>query len=99
MKKRGRPEFIDINKVNSILEILYQYPDGVWIRQISRATKLPLSTVHYYLRQYFEPFIENIGFKNPEGRYIGFRLVRLKRSINAADVVAYIKLKKRISQI
>ncbi|MBU5574860.1 MAG: hypothetical protein QXF15_03030 [Candidatus Aenigmatarchaeota archaeon] len=97
--KRGRPLGPDIKKIQLILDVLYQYPSGVWLRQISKISKLPVSTVHFYLSHYFEPFIENIGFKTESGRYLGFRLIKLKRMVNAADIFAYINLKRSIKSI
>lgn len=99
VKKPGRPKGPDIGKIQAILSVLYKYPDGVWVRQIAKESLLPLSTVHHYIEIYFEPFIENIGYRTEAGRYLGFRLIRLKRQINAADVTAYIKLKESIRKL
>ena len=42
----------DFNKVKRIMKVLLDNPDGIWLRKLSRDSKIPLSTVHYYLERY-----------------------------------------------
>ncbi len=66
------------DKMAKILEILRNYPDGIWFRELVRESGLPASTVHFYLEK-LSPLIENIGYRDYQGRFVGIRIIRLKR--------------------
>lgn len=71
----------DLQKIKRILRVLLANPDGIWLRKISRESKLPLSTVHYYLENIMANMVENIGARDEEGRFFGVRLIRLKNGL------------------
>lgn len=100
MAKRGRPSVFSPKKVWTILQVLQQYPDGVWLRQLATEAKMPVSTVSYYIGRLFEPFVDSLGFRRPDGRYIGVRVIRLKpgkRAVTVKDVINYQKVKASIA--
>ena len=49
---------VDVDKIKKIEKILKQNPDGLWVREISRKTKLDKSTISIYLRKYMKEQIE-----------------------------------------
>lgn len=98
-KKIGRPSGADPRKILMMLNVLKKYPEGIWFRRISAETRIPVSTVFYYLERFLEPFIENIGYKNDSGRFIGVRIVRLKsgkENITLNEVLLYLKVKSNL---
>jgi DNA-binding IclR family transcriptional regulator len=91
---KRRPKEPDIRKIKAILDVLSQYPEGLWLRQLARAAKLPSSTVKFYLDRILPDFVENIGYKTDEDHYLGFRLVKLRPHLQGKrlDVEAIRKL-------
>lgn len=83
MPKRGRPAGPDMDKIRRIINVLLNNPEGIWIRGLAKQTKLPLSTVHYYLENHLNDFITNIGAQDEEGKYFGVRLVKLKKGVKS----------------
>lgn len=73
------PRKINQEKIQKILEILRKYPEGVWFRQLVRETGLPVSTVHFYLKK-LSGIVESIGYVDDEGRFVGIRIVRIKKN-------------------
>ncbi len=74
MPRRPDPE-----KTRKILGILKKYPHGIWFRQLVRETGLPASTVHFYLKK-LSGIVESIGYVDEDGRFVGIRIVRLKKN-------------------
>ena len=81
-----------------IFSVLQRYPDGIWYRRLAKESKVPLSTVHFYLEKYLDRFIENVGFKNPEGHYVGIRVVKLKKGTTLKQIMDYHRVKAAIKQ-
>ena len=92
--KRGelKPNIV---KLHAIFRVIQAYPDGIWFRQLVRESKLSISTVHHYLKAYFEPFVENLGYKT-ENKFLGIRMIRLKKDVTITDIVNYHRIKERI---
>lgn len=100
MPKRGRPSGFNPRNVWAILQVLQNYPDGVWLRQLSVESKLPVATVSYYIERIFGPFVDNVGFRRPDGKFIGLRVIRLKpgrRNVTVKDIINYQKIKDSIA--
>ena len=76
----GRNEY-DLEKVKKIIRVLLRNPDGIWLRKLSRDSKLPLSTVHYYVENVLKNIVENIGARDEEGRFFGVRIIKLKTGV------------------
>lgn len=97
----GRPKGPDINKIALILRVLKQYPDGLWLRNIAKVTKLPPSTLAYYVNRYFNVFIDSLGFSNPEtDKFIGLRIIRLKeakKNVSVEEVMKYYDLRRSLA--
>jgi len=67
----GKP--IDQNKLNKIIKILKKHPQGIWIRELARKTKLDKSLVSRYVNLYLKSKIKNVyKTKHP------FRIIKLK---------------------
>jgi len=75
------PQTPDFQKIKRIIRVLLANPDGIWLRKLSRESKLPLSTVHYYLEGSMANLVENIGARDEEGHFFGVRLIRLRNGI------------------
>jgi hypothetical protein len=93
----------DIVKINKIIKILVKYPEGVWIRQISKESNLAVSTVHYYITQILDEIIDNIGVKDKKSRYFGIRIIKLKPKIRETiekkgfeNIYNYLKMYNKI---
>ncbi len=71
----------DYSKIKRIITVLLSNPDGIWLRKLSRDSKIPLSTVHYYLDGVMSNLVENIGARNEEGNFFGVRIIRLKSGV------------------
>lgn len=71
----------DFKKIKRIIAILLNNPDGIWLRKLSRDSKLSPSTVHYYLDGILSNVIDNIGARDEDGKFFGIRLIRLKNGI------------------
>lgn len=75
MPKKGHSQ----KTINKILKILENVGNqGIWIRELSRQSKVPVSTVHYYLTNVINEHIviENMAFGNIETSH--YKIVRLK---------------------
>lgn len=48
----------DENKIEKIKLVLRKNPQGLWIREIARQTKISKSTTHRYLTEYMKNEIE-----------------------------------------
>ncbi len=72
---------VDKQKIEKILKILVKYPDGLWIRKLSRETNLAPSTIEYYIHYIIFEITESIGVKDKNGKYFGLRIIKLKPKI------------------
>lgn len=72
----------DINKAKDIIETLRKFPEGIWLRKLSRETSMPVSTVHYYIDNVLDSFVESRGAKDEEGNFFGIRLIKLRDGVN-----------------
>lgn len=81
MTEDKRPENPDEDKVETLINTLRRYPQGIWLRKLSRESSVPLSTVHYYINNVIDPFIVSRGAKDSDGNYFGIRLIKLKDGI------------------
>ena len=95
---RGRPEGPNVEKLMKIMSILQANPQGLWARLLVRQTGLSTGTVYYYLEHYLEPFIDNIGVRDSEGKFVGIRMIRLKEGVTIADVLRRYKVRKELRE-
>jgi len=68
---RVGPDKVKIRKIRAVLK---KTPQGLWIREIARRTRLSKSTVHKYINEYMKNEIEDVI--KVKGSLI--RLIRLK---------------------
>ncbi len=103
MKRRGgRPIGPDPKKVEIILRVLRMYKDGIWLRNLAKETHLPISTLTYYIDHFLEYFVENLGYRDEKGRFMGIRIIKLKKgkeNLTTKDVLHYWEVKRRIKHI
>ncbi|MFB6217329.1 MAG: hypothetical protein ABEJ72_10275 [Candidatus Aenigmatarchaeota archaeon] len=71
----------DLDKIKKIIRTLREFPEGIWIRKLSRESELPLSTVHYYIDNVLDSFIVSEGARDSEGNFFGLRLLKLKDGV------------------
>ena len=98
---RGRPSRPDLKKVFIILKALEKINNWVWIRELSRETKIPLSTLHYYLEKHLNQFLEEINteqFLNyeKEKNYPKLRLIKLKDGVTTEKAIKWLKIKDKL---
>lgn len=63
-------------------------------------SKLPVSTVSYYVGRVFEPFVDNLGVHRPDGKFIGVRMICLKpgkKAVTVKEIMGYQNIKKSIA--
>ena len=66
-------------KIKKIIEVLKKSSkEGIWIRELSRQTNLPVSTMHYYLNKYLEDRIEIKNVKIGKFYHKQMKLIKLK---------------------
>ena len=53
-----RPPGPDPRKIEKIVEALRRNPDGLWVMEIARITRIPKSTVHRYIQEYLKDWVE-----------------------------------------
>lgn len=70
MSKSGPDEI----KIKTIRKVLMENPNGLWIREIARLSKLNKSTVSIYLSKYMKDEVEEVY--KVKGKLI--KIVRLK---------------------
>jgi DNA invertase Pin-like site-specific DNA recombinase len=69
MPKKGP----DIKNLNRIKNILKKYPQGLWVREIAKKTKLDKSMVSRYINLYLKDKIKDVyKTKKP------FRIIKLR---------------------
>ncbi len=71
----GRPKSKDNKSLNLIVLTLSETPEGLWIMEIARRTKLNPNTVAYHVRQHPELFDEQ-SIEGPRKAF--FTLIKLK---------------------
>ena len=76
MPKKGP----DPRKVKKIIDILSQSgKKGIWMRELSRQTNIPFTTVFYYLYNHLQDEISIEDMKFGLARSGKFKVVRLKK--------------------
>jgi len=65
---------IDQEKIKKILDCLKKHPEGTYVSQIARETKLPKTTVSYLLNKHLANKIEEVIV----GKKELFKIIRLK---------------------
>ncbi|MFP4045984.1 MAG: hypothetical protein ACLFS3_02910 [Candidatus Aenigmatarchaeota archaeon] len=81
MSENSGPKNPDLTKVKNLLSTLRKYPQGIWLRKLSRESDISPSTVHYYINNVVDSFIVSQGAKDSEGKYFGIRLIKLREGV------------------
>jgi len=98
---RGRPPGPDVKKALLITKILIETKEWIWVRELARKCKMPLSTVHYYLEKHLNRFFDEINtsqfisYEDGE-KYPKLRLLKIKDGVSLQNVVKWLKIKEKI---
>ena len=79
---RGRKAGPDIRKINLIIEILRDHPNGIWVRELARKCNLDKSTVSLYLNTHLKEQIQDLTDHN-----LPVRMVKLKEVSQIPDYI------------
>ena len=71
-KKRG----LDDKKIAVIIGVLYNNPDGIWLRRIAREAKMDDHTVARYVNSVLRPLVEDVSLAGENKAML--RVIRLK---------------------
>lgn len=100
MSQDKGPNNPDLDKVKTIINTLREFPEGIWLRKLSRESSIPVSTLHYYINNVISPFVESEGAKDKEGKFFGIRLIKLrdgiKKQIESGKSIEYLLRTKDI---
>lgn len=100
--REKKPPKPDLKKIFLIIETLKKFEDWIWLRELARRCKLPVSTVHFYLENYLNPFIEEINTSQfissiEEGKYPKLRLIKLKKGVSFEKVVKWMNIREKLT--
>lgn len=89
--------------IERIIEVLLRFPQGIWLRRLSKEANIPPSTLHYYLSHQLSQLTQSTGAKGEDGRYFGIRVIKLKHGVlkrlnSGESVEKLIKESKTLSQ-
>ncbi len=95
--KPGRPGGPDPKKAMLIIKILYENPEGLWLREIAKRAKIHPSTVSHYIDTVLAPLVEDtkLGREKPILRVIKlkpFIIDKLSRGESLSDTLRYLRL-------
>ncbi|MBR9677917.1 MAG: hypothetical protein GOU97_01290 [Nanoarchaeota archaeon] len=69
---------VDIKIARRVLNAILSADGWTWVRKISRETKLPKSTVSFYVNNYLEPYIEDLITDEQElQKFLRIRPIRI----------------------
>ena len=98
----GRRAGFDEKKIGSIIVVLYQNPDGIWISRIAEVTKLHPTTVTKYIEGILANLVEDTTLAGKTRAYL--RIIRLKPFVieklrEGRDIRQIMKLLRLMSKI
>ncbi len=96
----GRKPGFDEKKIASIISVLYQNPDGIWLSKIAEKAGLHPTTVTKYVEGALRPLVEDTTLAGPSKPIL--RVIRLKSSVleelaKGKDIQQIMKLLKIMS--
>lgn len=99
----GRKKGFDEKKIAAIVQVLAASPDGIWLRQIAKETRLSPATVAKYLDGALKPLVEesSLGAGSKPllrvAKLKPFVIERLQEGKTLADIIKILRLISRIS--
>ena len=72
----GRKKGFDQKKIASIIGILAQNPDGLWLRRIAEEASMSPATISHYVRTVLAPLVEDESLGSSKKPIM--RVIRLK---------------------
>lgn len=100
--RKGRPKGVSTEKIALIVSALYKNPEGLWLRELAKRTRLHPSTVSSYLKGVLKPVVIESMLGPEEApilRVIRLKLVvseRLSKGEPLAEIVRSIRLLDKI---
>ena len=79
---RGRKAGPDTRKIELIIEVLKENPDGIWVRELARKCNLNKSTVSIYLNTHLKEKIQDLTQSG-----LPVRMVKLKDVSRIPDYI------------
>ncbi len=70
-----------MSKIKRIMRVLEANEGGVWLRKLSKDSRVPVATLHRYLDGILAPYINNMGARGENGQFFGLRVITLKPGI------------------
>lgn len=99
----GRKRGFDRQKIAKIIGIMASNPEGIWLRQIARESKIHHSTVAKYIDTILKPLVEDVslgGTGKPLLRVIRlkpFVLEKLQEGRSIEQVMKVLRLMDKLS--
>jgi len=96
-----RKKGFDKGKIMSIIGVLVNNPDGIWLRRIAKETKLHPSTVTKYIDTLLKPLVEDVslgGSGKPLLRVIKLKPFVLERLQQGKSLDKIMKILKLMNQ-
>jgi len=99
----GRKKGFDEKKILSIVRVLLNNPDGIWLRQIAKETQLSPATVAKYMDTALKPVVEENSLGRAEKPLLRviklkpFVMERLQEGKSLADIMRILRLVSKIS--
>lgn len=81
---RGRPSKPNEEIMKRLYQVLLNAEDWLWIREISRRSRLPEATVRRYMNIHMTDMIEEVDAGEDLSKVIKIRLIKLKPGIKEA---------------
>lgn len=97
----GRKKGFDPRKITSIITVLANNPDGIWLRRIAEEAKLHPSTVTKYIDTLLKPLVEDVslgGSGKPLLRVIKLKPLVLERLQQGKSLDQIMKVLKLMNQ-
>ncbi len=103
MNTRGRPPGPDRKKILIILKVLAEAPEGLWIREIARRSRLNPMTVSNYANTALRPFLEDIslGDEKPILRVLRLKkwaLEKIRSGATLSEIMRWSEIIRRVGK-
>ncbi len=78
---RGRPSKPNEETMKRLYQVLLNAEDWLWIREISRRSRLPEATVRRYMNIHMADMIEEVDAGEDLSKVVKIRLIKLKPGV------------------
>ncbi len=77
--------------IMKIIMTLQRYPEGLWLSQLQRETKIPMTTLNYYLDKMSDILIDRSSGRRGFTRIITLRYQSIEMALKVLQVKKQIK--------